>query len=434
MADTYFVGMRGTDDFVTNERPENWREGILRLFPNGDAPLTALTALMPTRSVDDPHFHWWTQSLTTQRLAITDVYVNAALSSAYASGGTAGQTLYFKTADTTGIDMFRAGHVVLLRYSEDWQVDTRGLVTNVVKNGASSYIAVRLLEADSNAGSYDLSDCDTALIIGNANPQGANRPVSIVQRPTEFGNYTQIFRNSLDLSRTAMKTRVRTEPAYQKAKTDTLEQHSIEQEKAYLWGYPTTITGDNGKPETFTGGIIYNIQTYASGNVDDYRLNTDYTGQTWLQGGEEWLDSYFEQIFRYGNSDERMCFAGSGAILGINRLIKYKSQYTITLREMAYGIKVMEWVTPFGVIYMKRHPLFSYEATNRNQMLIFEPANLGYVYIDDTFFMPDIMYGKGGGTGKDGKEEEFLTEAGLEHFHPETCGLLNGVGEDNNLT
>ena len=49
-----FLGIRGTGSWVTDQRPKNWRESILFLYPNGMAPLTALTAKMPSQKVDDP--------------------------------------------------------------------------------------------------------------------------------------------------------------------------------------------------------------------------------------------------------------------------------------------------------------------------------------------------------------------------------------------
>ncbi len=61
-----FLGMRGTGDWAANERPENWRQGILRLYPNGMAPLTAILSKMKNSSTDDPVFHWWTKSLASQ--------------------------------------------------------------------------------------------------------------------------------------------------------------------------------------------------------------------------------------------------------------------------------------------------------------------------------------------------------------------------------
>ena len=51
-----FLGMRGSGDWVTDQRPKNWREGILHLYPNGMAPLTAILSKMKEEKVDDPEF------------------------------------------------------------------------------------------------------------------------------------------------------------------------------------------------------------------------------------------------------------------------------------------------------------------------------------------------------------------------------------------
>ena len=64
-------GLRLTSNFVTDERPKNWREGILLRYPNGKAPLTALTAGMKERVTDDPEFNWWEKELETRRLKAT---------------------------------------------------------------------------------------------------------------------------------------------------------------------------------------------------------------------------------------------------------------------------------------------------------------------------------------------------------------------------
>ncbi|MBT7915411.1 DUF5309 family protein, partial [Candidatus Bathyarchaeota archaeon] len=284
MTDQYFVGLRATGDLATNERPESWREGILRLFPNGDMPLTALTALMQSEDVTDPHYHWWTKGLTTQRSAITNIYTDVALSNPYTSGGVAGTTLYVNIP-AAGINMFRTGQVVLLRDASHYDVDCAAKVTDVQENGASSYVVVSLLEADDNGASTDLSDADVILIMGNANPQGGTRPEAITQSPTEHENYTQIFRDSLDLARTLMKTKLRSEQAYLEAKRDALELHGIGMEKAFIWGVASSLTGVNGKPETTTGGLLSFIK--AAGTVADYTLETGaaYAGMTWLQAG-----------------------------------------------------------------------------------------------------------------------------------------------------
>ena len=225
---------------------------------------------------------------------------------------------------------------------------------------------------------------------------------------------------------------MRTGDAYKEVKREALEMHSIEMEKAFIWGIMTENIGDNGKIERTTRGLINIIRTYASENVSDYSLDTDFSGETWLAGGEEWLDNRLRLMFRYGRN-EKMVFCGDGALLAINRLAKSSGQFTLTAQTVAYGINVTTWQTPFGKIYLKTHPLFSYETTNQYSMVVFEPEELKYRYITDTKFYADPDKQNTGWTRKDGTSEEFLTEAGMEFHFPTGWGYLNGVGKDNSL-
>jgi hypothetical protein len=390
---------------------------------------------MGSEKVDDPEFNWWTKSLATQSATVTGIYSDVGLSVAYVSGGVSGDTLYFKMS-ADDVSQWRIGHQGLFRDASDLTVDCVGKVTGRVSSGASSYIAVSLLEADDNSTGHDLSDCDTALIIGNVNAEGAAMPDAIAYDPTKWYNYTQIFRTPLELTRTALKTRLRTNEQYKEAKREALEMHSIEMEKASLFGVPSEGTGTNGKPERTTLGLIpairggYTGHGGDAGTVDDYVANTDFSGQTWLQGGEEWLDTQLEVIFRKGSTD-KLAFVGSGTLLAINKLIKNGGNFEYTPTTESYGIKVVKWTTAFGSISMLTHPLFSYETTNRHSMVIFEPKDLKFRYIDDTHFKKDDRMDKGGWTNKDGIKEEYLTEGGIEYHHPDGWGYLYGFGSAN---
>jgi len=432
-----FLGMRGTGDWVADQRPKNWRETILYRYPNGMAPLTAILSKMTSEKTDDPEFNWWTKSLPNQRAAVTGVYTDTGLSVAYVSGGAASSMVYVKMS-AADIAHFRAGHQVLLRDASDLTVDVNAKVTTVTINGASSYISCLLLEADNNSSLGDLSDCDVALIVGNINSEGAAMPDAIAYDPTKWYNYTQIFRTPLEMTRTAMKTRLRTGAQYKEAKREALEMHSIEMEKSFLFGVPSERTGDNGKPERTTLGLIPAIKggyngVVTAGLVKNYALDTDFTADTWLTSGEEWLDIQLEQIFRYGGR-EKLALAGSGAILGINKLIKAGGNFDYSSATVDYGIKVTRWVTAFGEINLMTHPLFSFEPTTRNSLVIFEPKDLKFRFIDDTMYKDDTTMEKGGWTNRDGIKEEYLTEGGLEYHHPDGWGYLNGIGLDNTLS
>lgn len=424
-----FLGMRGTGDWATDERPKNWRQGILYEYPNGSAPLTALLSKMPEQTTDDPEYNWWTKQLAAQGGAITGVFTDVGLTTAYVSGATAGTVLYIRMAQSTA-DEFRVGHQVLLRDADRLEVDVNAKVTVVVKNGASSYVAARLLEADDNGINTDLSNADAILIIGNINPEGGPMPDAVAYNPTKWFNYTQIFRTPLDITRTARLTRLRTEDAYREAKRESLELHSIELEKAFLFGIRTENTGANGKPERTTMGLISAIRSGAPGNVMDFTIDPAYAGDTWLASGEVWFDSALELLYRFGG--DKMAFAGSGAILGINALAKQTGQIQLTPETTAYGLQVMRWITPFGTIFLKIHPLFSYDATTRNSMVIFEPSQLRYRYITDTTFYSQPQKETSASHERiDGTKEEWLTECGLEYHFPNRFGFLNGIGKNN---
>ena len=430
-----FLGMRGTGVWVANQRPEHWREQIMYLYPNGMAPLTAILGMMGSERVTDPRFHWWTQEQTAVAGAVTGVFTLPDLSVAYVAGGIAGQVLYV-TVDATLANRIRAGHQILLRDASDYRVDVVGKITGVTIGGVTAVLAVRLLEADDNSPANDLSNCDNFKIIGNINPEGGEMPDAIALNPVEVYNYTQIFRTPLSITRTAKRTRLRTGDAYQKAKSEALEMHSWEMELAYLWGIRTQNIGDNGKPERTTMGVINFIRQYMPANCDDYTLNATYAGVDWTDGGEPWLKAMLEQVFRYG-ADEKLALVGSGALLGVDALAAENGQMILNPGQKVYGMQIREWMTPFGSIYMKTHPLLSFDATTRNMMILIEPKELGYKYIDDTSFYGESsskQHPEGyGGRRIDGLNEEWLTEAGLEFGLPQKCAVLNGVGLDNNL-
>ena len=448
-----FLGMRGTGDWVTDQRPKNWREMLLRLYPNGDMPITGILSKMKSEKVDDPEFNWWTKKFPEQAGAITGIYTDTSLSAAYsasypsaAEGAPAGTTIYVKLAEATAKE-FRLGHQVLLRCASDPYVDVNCKVTAApTLNGASSYLTCKTLEDDDNsydtfgASCHNLSDADRIMVIGNINAEGAAMPSSVVYDPVKYHNYTQIFRTSLSITRTARKTRLRGPMAYQEAKREALEIHGVEQEKAFIWGIPTETnggaSGGSSYPERTTGGIIDFVRTNVPANFNSYDLNSDYSSKSWTAtgGGESWLNAMLEQLFRFGTGD-RLGVCGSGVLLAIQELVRGGAHLNITPMVTSYGLKVVEWVTPFGIVYLKLHPLMSQEPSTRKKLILLEMKNLNFRYIDDTVFYGEGERGEAApGTNYqrlDATNEEFLTEAGLELHHPDTFMILDGFGNNN---
>jgi hypothetical protein len=401
-------------------------------------PLTAIISKLGSEKLTDAEFNWWTKNLPAQSATVTGRFTNSLLTSAYVSGGVKGDIIYLKMSEA-GCKEFRIGHQVVMRKNTDWTLDAVGKVVARSTNGASSYIAVKLLEADDNSThSNTLANCDKVIVAGSINPEGGTMPTGVSYNPVKFTNFSQIFRSPLSITRTARETKYRTGDKYKEMKREALELNGIEMERAFIWGIPTEEVGENGKPERTTGGILYFLRNFVPANVDSFALNSVYSGKDWLDagGGYSWLNAYLEQVFRFGAA-EKLALCGSGALLGLNQLAEAGAHLTLETRATAYGIKITEWTTPFGTIYLKTHPLMSVETSTRNMMLLLEPKNLKYRFITDTTFFGegDVKTAAPGTnyTRKDGTDEEFLTECGLEFWHPDTMMALDGVGQDNTV-
>jgi len=419
-----FLGMRGTGDWVNNARPENWRQTYFMLFPNGQAPLTAVLSMMPPATTIDPRLHWWEKAFPTQRATIVSTWLDAALTIPYAGGAIAGATLFFRMSQID-VERFIATDVVLFRDASDLTVDVVGRVTNAIANGANSYISAILLEADNNSATNDLVTCDVGLIIGTANAEGSNSPDAWANDPYELWNYCQIFKQSIEHTNTALATTIRY--TTNKKKDDlkeALEAYNMKIEKASIFGIRSLRNGANGKPERTMGGMRQFIAT----NNFNYATDATVAGQAWSLGGEAWLDTQVENIFRWGNSQEKLVLCGSGALAAIQVLVKARGTVELTAKPTSYGIKVATWETIFGSLHFKTHPLFTMEPTLRNSMLFVDPKNVRHVPFRATKLEQNIQ-----DNDADEVKDQYIGELGMEVYLERTHGWFDNVGIDNAL-
>ena len=70
--------LRSTADYAADQRPKNWREGIMLLEPRNRAPLFALTSAMKSESTDDPEFSWWEEAVDLLMYQINGAVANPA--------------------------------------------------------------------------------------------------------------------------------------------------------------------------------------------------------------------------------------------------------------------------------------------------------------------------------------------------------------------
>lgn len=459
-----FFGMRDTDSFdmydaiknmwVTGKdnkagrRPEDLNDMLLYLYPNNKAMLTALLSKMPKKPTTDPTFHWMTEAFPIRAGAVSGVYTDSAFSVVYTSGGVEGTVLYLAIPEATAMHL-RPGHQVLLRSSLDYRVDVNAKVLQNEVNNGTGYCTVRLIEADDNAPTvvgppavtgHTLADCDWLQVNGNINPEGSGWPTSIVYNPTDWENFTQIFINPIEITRTAAQTTIyhSTDGGRADAKQKKLLEHGIDKELAFLFGVKSKTVGQNGHPERTTQGLIPTIKM--AGHVSNYATDPEpvIAGLAWEEGWYLWLTSIMQRTMLYGESTERMCYVGPQAWMYITKaLIQSNQNYFIwSPQTKAYGIKVVEILSPFGTFYLQSHPLMGLTPADSNSMIIFDPTDLRYRPLQDTVLVgsatiQELFRNSNNRGWTDSFIEGYLCEAGLEFHFPIKCAYLTGFGTTN---
>lgn len=391
------LGLRGTGDFTADERPRNWREKILQLFPNGEAPLTALMSMLKSQPTDDPEFNQWEKRLPVQRMLAAGAQANVA-----------DVTIVMVSGAKDAV----AGSIVMNeRTNEKMRVDqdpTNDTDLHVVR-GSGTTAAAGILQGDGFT------------IIGNAHAEGSGVPTVKSYSPTKFTNLTQIFRMPFSMTRTAKKTRLRWDNTgpYREAKREALSLYSIEREKAYIWGEKFETIGTNGKPLRMTGGVI----SFLTSNVGANAPNGNFGSPTAPLGDldEATLDTMLENIFRYG-SIEKLALCGSTFIKAITTLGKRNGTLNVVPTDRAYGMKIVEYISAFGTLMLKNHPLMSQHPVWRQNCLILDVNNLMDRVIDETMLVRNRQ-----NPGDDLSLDEFLGESGLELHYEETHAYLQGV-------
>jgi hypothetical protein len=396
-------GLRTSENFVANARPQNWREGVLKLYPNGDAPLFALTNLMKSRTVDDPQFNWWEKAMETHRFAL-----GANLSG---TGGIEAVTLAAASVGTS----VKEGDILLVEHTGELLYVIADPTSDLGLTVQRGFAGTSVTAVTYNGASVN----PNIRVVGSAYEEGSLAPTGVEYDPTQKYNYTQIFRDTLEATRTAIKTRLRTGNELQTAKAECLEVHSRNIELSMFFGqrYATT---KNSRPLRTMGGIKSFIPSANQKTASTHTLAE--------------FEEFLMLMFQYG-SDEKMAFLGNRALLSLNQMVRKNTHWQIISGIKEFGMNVTRFICPFGELVMKRHKLFNQSPGGTNAgsstyygldsaMFVLDMANLTYVNLtdSDTKYQKDLQV-----PGQDGTKAGYLSEISMEIHHPYTHFFVNGL-------
>ncbi len=413
------AGLRGTGDWGTDERPKNFREMILFRNPSGSAPIFALMARVQKESTDDPEFAWWDEPNDIVRLEVngtltssdTSIVVDSSDPSTSAPGTVWGTATHLKPGD-----------LLLVEPTTDNATFDHEIIEVISVDSDTAFTARRGAAGTTAAA---ITDDDFLFKLGSNYSEGSAAPDSASRNPIKYNNFTQIFKTSYEITKTAAKTRLRTGDPIANEKKRAAFDHSRGIETQILWGVKNEGTGDNGKPlRTFDGLRKF----LPSANVDILTSGWDLA----TVSGNNLLD-ILSPMFDFDTpaGDTRIVFAGNGALNRFNVAAMRTTNLGSTMINFTgmtkvFGMNFQEFQIPQGRILIKSHPLMNRHALYKNSMFIVDFSALRWRPMRgrDTSFTDNVQ----------AKDEDLIrgfwqTEAGLEvRYGGLTCGYIGGFG------
>ena len=378
----------GTNTIAEHRLRIDMSEKIAELEPNA-SPLITLTKKMKRRRVvTNPEFSWMEQDPGNRWDTINNGngYNNSAKVWAVDNAG------YFRVGDIVQVP--RTTEVVL--------------VTNV--NNTNNTITV--IRGWGGSTTAPLVNDDPIVILGNANEEGAKLREIKTTEPVKKTNYTQILRTPVGVTNTLAATSTYGPKAMAYYRHLDGINHAIDMERT-MWLGKKGKDIHNGKPRRTTGGIL----EFLTENVLEVSANSGgNSGGLTEQAFTEWL----EDVFRYGSS-EKILFA-CGRLCTIIDLWAQNKLKTVP-GERTYGVKVKEYVSSHGTLFIVKHKLFEGPVYG-GMGVILDMNNVAYCPLKgrDT----KLLTGRQD-PDEDAVKDEYITEFGVEVRLPKTHAIIKGV-------
>ena len=448
---------------------QNTRRKIFYSYPNGTAPLTGFLSLADdAEETPIPQFGWneerWERRQTTTTAGPTSnvtFYTTGTTTSAGATfTPTAGTNYRMYVTDASEFqvdDMLKVHGLVINSGGAKTEISFRVTATNT---SGTDYVEGTVVASapgaiTNNSSTSGVNQGNYVVRMGSAFAEGARSRTGSRKYPSEILNNTQIFKDAIELTRTALKEPLKYDKSgdYKNQLKKVGIEHMAGIEWAFLFGdrgSETATDEDTGDTVSrrMTGGLLWFLKQWEKGSVAnggafnyrssavDVSAETDY--QTYRNkriirlAGNTVTKSQFGAIealpFQKTNSTEwcKLCLAGQGYLSKVNEF--YEKQVQVTqLRGEAYkgwDFQLYERASLAGKIYYKNHPLFNDDLMYNSAFYI----DLGYIKYrpltdSDTDVQQMIQ-----ANDADKRKDQYLTECGLELPFPEAHMYVENLG------
>jgi len=391
MSQAMITNASGSQNILSSQKVLDISDKIYLLEPSA-APLYVLVSKLNKRVAINTSFSW-----------IED-YLNPSWDTLSASATSAATAIsvnypaFFNKYDLLKVPS--TGEVLLLTAAS-----TSGALTAVRGYGSTS--------AASAANAADIFRIGTAFEEGSAYS-------SLVTKSTKASsvtNYAQIFRTSVEITRTLANTELYggADRAYQRKKKGIEFMRDLE--RAFLYGEPYEDTNSKDTSITHarrvTGGINYFIST-----------NSTAAGGTLT---ESEFEGFLRTVFRYG-SDTRYMLCAPILISVVSQWAQGKLQ--MFPKDKTYGIAITQYLSPHGTVNLVKDIMLEnaggVSSTDYYGGYGFavELSEIVYRFLQnrDVTMETDIQL-----PGDDTYKDQYICEVGCEFHQEKMHGKLTGV-------
>ena len=260
---------------------------------------------------------------------------------------------------------------------------------------------------------------DYVQLITTAFEEGSERPPAITTTGYPRNNQTHIFRRTWDITETAKA--VTNHMGNRKARNQKKASMNIAEdvERALFWSV-RDVGYINNKPIRTMDGVLAQLRS----NI----FLSPAGGLT-----RRVLTDFIERLFSRraaGMADERLFFCGNVAVRALNEIALRYSHYHISETTTVWGIKVMEFRTPFGDVKLLIHPLMNENPIRSSSLYALHPGVMSMSWLRKI----QETNGDNQGQASDLRDAEsgvFTGEGTCAYKLEATGGILTGISVDH---
>lgn len=395
-------------DLVANEAKRSFSGRYAMLFPNGEAPLYAMSGLAKKRTITQINHGYWQRTMEFGAVTLTGSGVT-----------TAGQTSLpvASTATITVNDVLRfssafAGNMFVA--PENMRVvDVVSATELTVERGFSGTTPKATIAAGV-----------IAPVVGNAYPEGSPKPPAKSIRPVYKQNYTQIFRNAWATTKTlaAIETEIGKGNVAMN-RDDATNFHMRDIEMATFFSRKSMGTDPvTGQPMHTMDGIEAMIEQSAPENLIEAGDTTTYTQLIAM------LDPMLDTKSSLGTTNSRTIYCGKTAFNVFNQIGRLYGDVQMTPAENSYGQRFHNFITPRGDFRIVEHPILNTNPDWQKMAVVTEMSSFDFLYLrgrdtEITFINENPQ----ATDGQDAKSGILTTELTIEMLNPFAWGIIYGL-------